>query len=366
LTFDFSTKFANFGVKKMADEKFIMFRNRLTKVFRHLGRQAKRLHVSCYRIYDHDLPEFPFCIEIYEDKLYVAEYKRHHGLTDEQYDDWIGKSIAVMSEVIHVDPADIFLKQRKVKSGRTDQYKKTAEAKNEFVVHENNLKFIVNLSDYLDTGLFLDHRVTREMVKNESAGKKVLNLFCYTGSFSVYAAAGGASEIISVDLSKTYLNWAERNMQLNEFANNAPCATAGAIDDSPLASNEAEGGTRLGDGGKYQYIHVDVLKYVKMLPSNYFDIVILDPPTFSNSQRMDQFLDIQRDHVKLINDCLNGLKKDGVLYFSTNSRKFILDKEKIRAGSIKDITKATTPFDFVRKDSLGEGKLFRWCFRIER
>src|SRR5262249_53692124 len=132
---------------------------------------------------------------------------------------------------------------------------------------------------------------------------------------------------------KTYLSWAKRNMELNGFINSSP----------------------LGDGGTY--IHADVMQYLGTLPGNYFDIVILDPPTFSNSQRMDEFLDIQRDHVKLINDCLNGLKKNGVLYFSTNSRKFILDQEKIAASSIRDITKATTPFDF-------EGKLFRWCFRI--
>ena len=333
----------------MTEEKFIMFRNRLTKVFRHISRQARRLHVSCYRVYDHDLPEFPFCIEIYEDKLYVAEYKRHHGFTEEQHDDWIAKSIEVMTEVFHVDPGNIFLKLRKVKSGRSDQYKKTAEQGHEFVVHENELKFIVNLSDYLDTGLFLDHRVTREMVRSESAGKKVLNLFCYTGSFSVYAAAGGASEVVSVDLSRTYLNWARRNMQLNGFVSNSPLGDGG------------------GDGGTY--VHADVMRYLETLPNDYFDIVILDPPTFSNSQRMDEFLDIQRDHVKLINNCLNGLKKNGVLYFSTNSMKFILDKDKIKAGSIKDITKATTPFDFVRKvqkDSVGEEKLFRYCFRIDK
>src|SRR4030095_732413 len=150
----------------MTEEKFIMFRNRLTKVFRHLARQARRLHVSCYRVYDHDLPEFPFCIEIYEDHLHVAEHKRHHGFTQEQYDDWIGNSIQVMSEVFHIDRGNIFLKQRKVKSGRTDQYKKTSGQKSEFVVHENDLKFIVNLSDYLDAGLFVDHRLTREMIKN--------------------------------------------------------------------------------------------------------------------------------------------------------------------------------------------------------
>lgn len=330
----------------MKEEKFIMFRNRLTKVFRHVSRQATRLHVSCYRIYDHDLPEFPFCIEIYEDKLYVAEYKRHHGFTEEQHSDWIGRSVEVMSEVIQVNPGNIFLKERKVKSGRADQYKKTGEQRSEFIVHENDLKFIVNLSDYLDTGLFLDHRVTREIIRKESSGKRVLNLFCYTGSFSVYAAAGGAKEVVSVDLSKTYLSWAKRNMELNGFAN-----------DSPLGPPVPNGYVRAGDGGKY--IHADVMQYLQTLPENYFDIVILDAPTFSNSQRMDEFLDIQRDHVKLINDCLKGLKKNGVLYFSTNSRKFMLDKEKITAGSIKDITKATTPFDF-------KGKLFRWCFQIEK
>jgi 23S rRNA (cytosine1962-C5)-methyltransferase len=321
----------------MTGEKFIMFRNRLAKVFRHRSRQAKRLNVSCYRIYDHDLPEFPFCIEIYEDKLYVAEYKRHHGFTEEEHDDWISRSIRLISEVLYIGQESIFLKQRKVKSGRTDQYKKTADEKNEFVVHENDLKFIVNLGDYLDTGLFLDHRITREMVRSDSVGKKVLNLFCYTGSFSVYAAAGGATEIASVDLSKTYLDWAKRNMEINGFVNNSP----------------------LGVGGKYQYVHADVLEYLRALPENYFDIVILDPPTFSNSQRMDEFFDIQRDHVKLINGYVKGLKKDGVLYFSTNSRKFVLDQEKINATSIKDIKKVTTPFDF-------QGKLSRYCFRIEK
>ena len=323
----------------MPEEKINMFRNRLIKVYRHIGRQAKKSGISCYRVYDHDLPEFPFCIEIYEDKLYVAEYKRQHGFTEEGHHDWIARSVDVMSQVFGLPVENIFLKLRKVKSGRTDQYKKTAVQMNEFVVHENNLKFIVNLSDYLDTGLFLDHRVTREMVKNESCGKKVLNLFCYTGSFSVYAAAGGASEVVSVDMSKTYLKWAQRNMELNGF-----------FDDSPLG---------VGGGPGVKYEHADVIQYLQTLPGNYFDIVILDPPTFSNSQRMDEFLDIQRDHAKLINDCLNGLKKNGVLYFSTNSRKFILDKDKIKAGSIKDITKATTPFDF-------EDKLFRYCFRIQK
>jgi 23S rRNA (cytosine1962-C5)-methyltransferase len=165
------------------------------------------------------------------------------------------------------------------------------------------------------------------MVKKECSGKKVLNLFAYTGSFSVYAAAGGADEVVTVDLSNTYLKWAERNMLLNVFT----------------------------DQSKYKFLQADVKQYLKTITPGYFDIIIMDPPTFSNSKRMDDFLDIQLDHVELINDCMQGLKSGGLLYFSTNFRKFMLDKEKIKASGIKDITKATTSFDF-------EGKNFRVCF----
>jgi 23S rRNA (cytosine1962-C5)-methyltransferase len=315
----------------MDEEKKMMFRNRLTKVFRHLSKQAKRLGVSCYRVYDHDLPEFPFCIEVYGDKLYVAEYKRRHGMTDEQHDDWIEKSIEVMIEVLSVSKENIFLKLRQRKPGRLGQYRKQDEVQLEFIAEENGLKFIINLSDYLDTGLFLDHRITRQMVREQSIGKKVLNLFAYTGSFSVYAAAGGANEVVTVDLSNTYLKWTQRNMQLNGFT----------------------------DQSKYPYIQADVKQHLKTIAPGHFDIIIMDPPTFSNSKRMDDFLDIQRDHAELINDCLKGLKPGGVLYFSTNFRKFILGKEKIKASAIKDITKATTSFDF-------EGKNFRICYVITK
>lgn len=306
-----------------------MFRNRLTKVFRHAGKQAKRLGISCYRVYDHDLPEFPFCIEFYGDKLYVAEYKRRHSMTEEEHDDWMEKSLEVICEILGAVKENIFLKLRQRKPGRLGQYQKFDEVQHEFEVEENGLKFIVNLSDYLDTGLFLDHRLTRERVRSESKNKKVLNLFAYTGSFSVYAAEGGAAEVVTVDLSKTYLNWAERNSRLNGFS----------------------------DESKYKFVHADVLQYLKTLPPDYFDLIVMDPPTFSNSKRMEDFLDIQKDHAGLINDCMATLTPGGVLYFSTNFRRFVLDKENIRASSVKDITKATTPFDF-------EGKLFRWCYQV--
>jgi len=315
----------------MTEDKFIMFRNRLEKVYRHLGKQAKRWAITCYRLYDHDLPEFPFCIEIYEHNTYVAEYKRRHGMSEDEHDEWISRSMVVICEVLKVSEENIFLKLRQKKPGRLGQYQKTAEKRSEFVVQENGLRFIVNLSDYLDTGLFLDHRVTREKVRGDAKDKKVLNLFSYTGSFSVYAASGEANEVVTVDLSKTYLDWAEKNMQLNGFI----------------------------DMSKYKFLQADVLRYLDAVPENYFDTIILDPPTFSNSKRMEDILDIQRDHVKLINDCLRILKSTGKIYFSTNYKKFVLEKASIRSSLIKDITKQTTPFDF-------EGRINRVCYLIEK
>ncbi|HJS54923.1 MAG TPA: hypothetical protein VJ765_10275, partial [Chitinophagaceae bacterium] len=146
----------------MSEDKFVMFANRLEKVYRHFSKQARRMGISCYRLYDHDLPEFPLCIEVYENNIYVAEYKRHHGMTDKEHDEWVNKSVRVICEIVGVKKENIFLKLRQRKQGRFGQYQKTGERRSEFVVDENGLKFIVNLSDYLDTGLFPDHRITRE------------------------------------------------------------------------------------------------------------------------------------------------------------------------------------------------------------
>lgn len=309
--------------------KYLMFKNRLEKVYRHLSKQAKKGGVGCFRIYDHDLPEFPFIIEIYGEKLYVSEYQRKHPLSDAEHEAWLKESKEIMAAVLGMSEESIFVKLRKRKENRHDQYQKVDEKKNEFVVEENGLRFIVNLSDYLDTGLFLDHRTTRSIVKEMSRDKKVLNLFCYTGSFSVYSAAGGAKAVVSVDLSKTYLNWAERNMALNFPAYPA-----------------------------HQTVHADVLHYLKSV-SDKFDLIIMDPPTFSNSKRMEGVLDIQRDHVELINNCMEILNADGVLFFSTNYSKFEIDAGNITATKIKDITRQTTPFDFA-------GKLKRQCFQITK
>ena len=314
----------------MQQDKLSMFGNRLAKVYKHRSKQAKRQDITCYRLYDHDLPEFPFIIDVYENNLYVSEYKRRHGMEEDEHQQWIEESIKVMVEITGIADENIFSRQRQRKAGRLGQYEKINSEKTEFVVQENGLKFKVNLSDYLDTGLFLDHRITRQMVREQSKGKRILNLFCYTASFSVYAASGDAAEVVSVDLSKTYLQWGEENMKLNGFF----------------------------DPKKHHFIHADVLQYLEELPKKYFDIIILDPPTFSNSKRMKDFLDIQRDHAQLINQCLAVLKIDGLLYFSTNYRKFALDEPAINAASVRDITRATTPFDF-------EGKLNRKCYLIK-
>jgi len=310
-------------------DKLDMFFNRLTKVHKHLGKQAKRQGISCYRVYDHDLPEFPFCIEFYGPRLYLAEYRRRHGMDEAEHDAWLYECLPVISTVLGVSADDIYWRQRERKAGRQGQYTRQGEEGEFFEVGENGLSFLVNLTDYLDTGLFLDHRVTRARVREESKDKDVLNLFAYTGSFSVYAAAGAAKSVTTVDLSKTYLAWAERNMALN--------------------------GLPPGD-----MVHADVKQYLQTLRPESFDLVVMDPPTFSNSKRMkDDFLDIQRDHVTLLNQALQALRPGGSVYFSTNFTKFILDAGAIDTTDIKDITRATTPFDF-------EGRLRRWCYLLRK
>ena len=199
----------------MLTEKLQMFQNRLAKVYKHRSKQAKRMHISCYRLYDKDLPEFPVSIDIYGEKVCLSEYRAKHHLTEDEHIDWLNGTAAVIADVLQVDDEHIYTKERRRKTDRLSQYQKVSEEKEFFEVEENGLKFLVNLSDYLDTGLFLDHRITRKMLMDEAKGKKVLNLFAYTGSFSVYAAAGEAEEVVTVDLSNTYIDWAKKNFEAN-------------------------------------------------------------------------------------------------------------------------------------------------------
>lgn len=316
-----------------------MFFNRLTKVFKHRSKLARRQKIYCYRIYDRDLTEFPISIDLYGEKAYVSIYAKKSAdpdLEDQWPEDKINACFAVISQVTGVAQSEIYLKQRSKMSHRIAgaQYEKVDNAGHYFTVEEGGLKFRVNLSDYLDTGLFLDHRITRQMVSAVASEKNVLNLFCYTGAFSVYAAAAGAASVTSVDLSNTYLNWTAENFSYNHLL-------------TPSTKN------------KYPFIPADVKAYLKTIKPASFDLVVMDPPTFSNSKKMKDVLDIQRDHVELITDVLNALTPGGQLYFSTNFTRFVLDQDHIPASKITDITKKTTPFDF-------EGKLKRWCYLIEK
>jgi 23S rRNA (cytosine1962-C5)-methyltransferase len=313
------------------NNKLAMFENRLRKMYKHYSKLARRQDVACYRFYDHDLPEFPFAIENYNGTIHAAEYKRRHGMEEEEHEQWLEACKEMISNILELPQDQIFMKIRQRKAGRQGQYEKFAEQKVERIVPEGGLNFIINLTDYLDTGLFLDHRITRGMVRDESKGRRVLNLFCYTGSFSVYAAHGGAASVTSVDLSKTYINWAKRNMQFNKLYNDE----------------------------KHFFVQEDVMEVIKDLPANTFDLIICDPPTFSNSKRMEETFDVQRDHVWLLKQLLKACTDGGKIYFSNNYRDFALDKDAIPTPHIKDITAATTPFDF-------QGRLHRSCFVLEK
>jgi len=304
-----------------------MLANRLDKMARHLGKWARRTGVTCYRLYDADIPEFPLAVDRYEDYLHVAEYKRHHSLTPEEYGLWRSGCLKTMSEVLETPEARIFFKLREPKKG-SSQYEKLALQKREIIVGENGLRFYVNLSDYLDTGLFLDHRITRGMVREKAAGKRVLNLFAYTGSFSVYAAAGGALSTTTIDLSNTYLEWAQRNFELNGFS-----------------------------GPAHRFLREDVTQWLRLPSGEVYDLVILDPPAFSNSKRMQNVLDVQRDHAGLIQGALKRMSPGGTLLFSTNLRSFHMESHRISGAQIRDITRQTIPEDF-------RNQRIHYCFEL--
>ncbi|HTQ98755.1 MAG TPA: class I SAM-dependent methyltransferase [Candidatus Acidoferrum sp.] len=309
--------------------KYEMFANRLRKVSQHRRRKARHENVTCYRLYDLDLPEFPFAIDLYEAHVHVAEYRRNHTLGDAEYAEWLALSRACIAEVLQVPPENIHIKQRAVITDRREQYGHFAQRSETLVVSEHGARFRVNLSDYLDTGLFLDHRPTRQLVRTQARGLRVLNLFAYTGSFSVYAALGGAAQVTTVDLSNTYIEWAKDNFRLNGLAVDAAA-----------------------------FIAADVMTWLPAQRARSFDLIVCDPPTFSNSKKMQGVFDVQRDHPALINQCLRLLAAGGKLYFSTNNRKFKLYDEHLAACDIKDITRQTTGFDF-------EGKLNRLCYLLQ-
>ena len=298
------------------------FANRLKKMARHYDKWARRKELEAYRIYDADLDEFPITIDRYGDQLYVSVYHRRGEEWTE--DDWQDRKLAyrdVITEVLGLGRDQVFFKLRKRQTGK-EQYEKLSIAQREFTVVENGLGFIVNLTDYLDTGLFSDHRQARMMVAKEARGKVMLNLFAYTCTFGVYGAAAGAKRVDSIDLSNTYLEWGKRNMVLNDI-----------------------------EAAEHRFIKADNMQWLAEHRIPNYEIIVLTPPTFSNSKMMKEALDVQRDHLRLINHALRLLKPGGKLFFSTNSRKFKLDEEGIvGADAIKEITKQTLPQDYRKKN----------------
>lgn len=305
----------------MAD--FSAFTNRLQKNLRHFDKWARRRGIHCYRVYDRDLPDFPLAIDRYQDHVHVQEYRTRWEANTWEYLAWKKAALETIREVLSLDDAHLHYKQRARQKGK-QQYEKTGEIGQDFVVEENGLKFWVNLDAYLDTGLFLDHRNTRQMVRERAQGKRFLNLFAYTGSFSVYAAAGGASASITVDMSRTYQEWTQRNLQLNGFS----------LDD-------------------HQLVQMDVFQYLEeaVAAKKRFGLIVMDPPSFSNSKRMQDILDVQRDHPLLINQCLELLTPGGELFFSNNLRSFRLQEDEIHPCEIREITGQTLPEDFRKSRS---------------
>lgn len=297
------------------------FANRLQKNKRHIAKWAKRQGITCYRIYDHDIPEFPFCVDHYEDYIHISEYVYRHKMSEEEHEEWLKDAVATVAQQLNVPEDHIFLKERKVLSRRTEQYEKVAMAQKKIVAQESGLKFWVNLTDYLDTGLFLDHRPLRQIFLTEAGGKHVLNLFAYTGSFSVYAQAAGAASVTTVDLSHTYLNWAKDNFVLNGF---------------PVEEE--------------RFIQSDVMDFLKQEPTTLYDLVIVDPPSFSNSKRMKGTWDTQRDHTTMLHLLLKHVKKGGVIYFSNNFRNFVPDFSRLTVTSAVEISPRTIPEDFRNKN----------------
>jgi 23S rRNA G2069 N7-methylase RlmK/C1962 C5-methylase RlmI len=297
------------------EEQAAMFRNRLLKRYKHLKKWARRSGTDAYRLYDRDIPEIPLVMDFYGGAVSGALYERPYERDEEAEEQWLGAMKAAAAEALGLGEDRIFLKQRR--RGRFLYEKSPGPRARSFyqVVREGGLRFRVNLSDYLDTGLFLDRRGLRALVREEAGGKRVLNLFCYTASFSAAAAAGGAVAVDSVDLSRTYLRWGIENFRLNGFG-------GGLFPEAPTPGNAPA------SGEPYRFIPAEALSFLAGAKKRglSWDRVILDPPTFSNSKRMRGTLDIQRDHRELITRALGLLGPGGVLYFSVNARRFRLDE----------------------------------------
>ena len=309
-----------------------MFANRLRKNLRHLGKWARREGVTCYRVYDADLPEYAVAVDLYEDWAHVQEYAAPPTVDPLLAERRLSDAMAVIPDALG-RPADrVVLKVRRRQKGLA-QYERQAMTGQFREVCEGSLRFLVNLTDYLDTGLFLDHRPTRALIRSAVRGGRFLNLFAYTGTASVYAAAGGAASTTTIDMSSVYLDWARSNMELNGFD----------------------------EGRAHRFVRADCLAWLAVPHPERYHVIFVDPPTFSNSKRMGAAtFDVQRDHVGLLRSVVQLLARDGLILFSNNFRHFKMHRSALPDLTIEDITHSTIPPDFQRNPRI------HTCWKLTR
>lgn len=327
MTIDADNKLKNNTSEESLSSGAKMLANRLKKNYQHLQKWAKREQISCYRVYDADLPEYAYAIDIYNNYAVLQEYTAPAEIERQKTEKRSLDVLQVVPLALDLPAENLIVKQRKQQKG-IEQYEKLNQTRRTMVVHEGQAKLLVNLYDYLDTGLFLDHRPLRLRLEQLPAGTRFLNCFCYTATASVHAALAGAITT-NVDLSNTYLTWAMENFKLNGI-----------------------------DAAKHQFIQADCLEWMALSETRY-DVIFLDPPSFSNSKRMSNTLDVQRDQLKLINDAMQLLTPGGILYFSTNFRQFRLLPEIGEKYAVKNISEETIDVDFKRN------KRIHQCYQLK-
>jgi 23S rRNA (guanine2445-N2)-methyltransferase / 23S rRNA (guanine2069-N7)-methyltransferase len=309
-------------------ESVRMFANRLQKNMKQIDKWAKREGIECYRIYDADLPEYAVAIDRYRDWLHVQEYAPPKSIDPVKAQQRMQDLVLSLPQTTGISASQIVVKERRPQK-EGEQYRKLGESRRELEVTEHGCRFLVNLHDYLDTGLFLDHRPIRRWIQQNAKGTRFLNLFCYTGAGTIHAARGGAKRSVSVDMSHTYVNWARRNLVLNGFSEH-----------------------------QHEFVQADCLSWLDECRDQ-FDLIFLDPPTFSNSKRMEGVLDIQRDHAAMIHKVMKLLDRSGVLIFSNNFRRFQMSEEIEAWYQVTDISAKSIDQDFKR-----DAKIHR-CWQIQ-
>ncbi len=306
------------AVKPSGSPGATMFANRLAKNLRLMGKWARKQGVECYRLYDADMPEYAIAVDLYGDWAHVQEYSAPSSIDPEKAQQRLLEALEVVPAVLGIPESHVVFKRRERQSG-TKQYGRQNESGELLEVKEGNCRLLVNLKDYLDTGLFLDHRLMRKRIYQEAEGKDFLNLFCYTASASVHAGVGGAASTTSVDLSNSYLEWGRKNFSLNGLSDR-----------------------------KHRLERANCVEWLEAEKRQY-DLIFMDPPTFSNSKRMRGTFDVQSDHVKLIQLAMARLRKGGVLYFSNNFRGFGFDKSLEKQFDVVELTSSTIDKDFQRR-----------------